>query len=218
MNHAERSSKRADAVSNRARLLEAALAVFAESGLDLEVNDIASRAQVGVGTLYRHFGSREDLLRAIVIEIVKDALTQLRLAVQPYTDDPRAALEALVSAGLRMQERYRSLLAVIHDPRLTKLFDPVQGEAWRAQFLDTARAMIERGMQAGIFREDLDPELVAATLFGAFSGVFADLGNRYPLAELEQWLSQLLWTMVAKEGTNAFLSGSPMVEPGTAGK
>jgi AcrR family transcriptional regulator len=146
MNHAERSSKRADAVTNHARLLEAALAAFAQSGLDLEVNDIASRAQVGAATLYRHFGSREDLLRAIVTEIVEDALAQIRLAVQPYTDDPRAAFQALVSAGLRVLQQYRSLFAVIHDPRL----------------------------------------------------------------------SHLLWRMVAKEGTTAFLSESPMGEPGTA--
>lgn len=213
MNHAEKSCKRADAVTNRARLLEAALAVFAQSGLDLEVNDIASQAQVGVGTLYRHFGNREDLLRAIVTDIFEDALAQIRLAVQPYTDDPRAALKALVAAGLRVQQQYRSLFAVVRDPRLTKLFDPAKGEARRTQFIDLAKGVIERGIQAGVFREELDPELAAAIITGSFSSVFERFGKSVPLDDLEQRLFQLMWTMVAKEGGNALLVGAPLVEP-----
>jgi AcrR family transcriptional regulator len=216
MNQAERSCKRADAVTNRARVREAALAVFAQSGLDLEVNDIASQAQVGVGTLYRHFGNREDLLRAIVTDVFEDALAQLRLAVEPHMDDPRAALEALVSAGLRVQQQYRSLFAVSRDPRLTKLLDPARGEARRAQFLDQAKGVIERGIHAGLFREDLDPELVAATIIGSFASVFDHFGKSAPLAELEQRLFQLLWAMVAKEGGNALPVGSPLIEPGSA--
>src|SRR5512135_2490565 len=183
MNHVEQSGKRADALTNRACLLEAALAVFARSGLDLEVHDIASQAQVGVGTLYRHFSNREDLLRAIITAIVEDALTQIRLAIQPYADDPRAALLALVSAGLYVQQQYQPVFAVVRDPRLAKLFDHSYGETRRTQFLDQAKGIIERGIKAGIFREDLDPELVAATIFGSITGVFEILGKRYPLAE-----------------------------------
>jgi AcrR family transcriptional regulator len=199
MNHAEPANKRADAMTNRARLLKVALAMVAQSGLDLEVTDIASQAQVGVGTLYRHLGNREDLLRTIITDIVDDALDQIRLAIQPYMDDPRAALQALVSAGLHVQHQYRSVFAVIRDPRFTKLFDHTHAQALRTQFLDQAKGVIERGIQAGIFREDLDPTLVAATIFGSFTGVFELIGQHYPLAELEQRLSQLLWIMVVQE-------------------
>jgi AcrR family transcriptional regulator len=198
MNSTEGVSKRADAQINRARLLEVAQAVFAETGLDLEVNDIASRAQLGVGTLYRHFGNREDLLRAIMIRTVEDAHAQISQSIAPYVDDPRAALQALVSAGLRVQQQYRPLFSVMLDQRLTKLFDPAHREALRAQALDPARGIIERGIQAGVFREDLDPDLAAATIIGSFTGVFEFLGKRSPLADLEQRLSQLLWTMFAK--------------------
>lgn len=199
MNHIEQSGKRADAAINRARLLKAALAVFAQSGLDLEVTDIAARAQVGVGTLYRHFGNREELLRAIVTEILEDALAQIRLALQPHADDPRAALLALVSAGLHVQQQYQPVFSVVRDRRLGKLFDRTYGETRRTQFLREARGVIERGIQMGIFRRDLDPELVAATIFGSFTGVFENLGKHYPLADLEQRLFQLLWTMLAQE-------------------
>ena len=199
MNYTEQTGKRADAVTNRARVLQAALEVFAQSGLDLEVTDIASHAQVGIGTLYRHFGNREELLRAIITAIVEDVLSQLRLAIEPHADDPRAALLALVSAGLRVQQQYQSVFSVVRDPRLIKLFDRAYGDMRRAQLLDLAQGVIERGIQSGIFRGDLDPRLVAATIFGSFTGVFENLGKHYPFADLEQQLSQLLWVMVMQQ-------------------
>src|SRR5437667_9431759 len=103
MEPAEVATKRADAVTNRARILEVAQSVFAECGLELEMNEVAARANLGVGTLYRHFANREDLLRAIVRHIVDDALAQLRSALASAPDDPVAALRALVFAGLHVQ-------------------------------------------------------------------------------------------------------------------
>jgi len=106
MEHARGATKRADAVTNRARILEAAQSVFAEWGLELEMSEVAARAHLGIGTLYGHFANREDLLRAIVRRAVEDALAQLRAARASADDDPRAALQALVSAGLHMQQQY----------------------------------------------------------------------------------------------------------------
>jgi AcrR family transcriptional regulator len=57
--------KRADAQRNEATLLEAAAAAFVKSGVDVPVRDIASRAGVGVGTIYRHFPTRADLIVAV---------------------------------------------------------------------------------------------------------------------------------------------------------
>ncbi len=191
-------SKRADAVTNRARLLAVAQAVFAEVGLDLEVNDIISRAQLGVGTFYRHFGNREDLLREIVTQTVEDAQAQIRQAIEPYADDPHAALSALVAAQLQVYQQYRPLFAAMRDRRLTKLFDPSQRKALQALVLDPPRWVIERGIQAGVFRQDLNLDLAAATIIGSFTSVFDLLGCNCPLDELEQQLSQLLWTMLMK--------------------
>jgi AcrR family transcriptional regulator len=86
MEHSELPSKRADAITTRARILEAALAVFAERGLDMEVGEIASRAILGIGTLYRHFANREDLLRAILTHTINDTLAQFRVAVAETVD------------------------------------------------------------------------------------------------------------------------------------
>ena len=74
---------RADAARNRARLLEAARVVFAERGLDATMDEIARRAGVGVGTAYRRFRNRDDVIDALFEErlddfmgIVDDALAE----------------------------------------------------------------------------------------------------------------------------------------------
>jgi hypothetical protein len=86
----------------------------------------------------------------------------------------------------------------MRDRRLTKLFDPSQRKALYALVLDPPRWVIERGIQVGVFRQDLNRDLVAATIIGSFTSVFDLLGGNCPLDELSQQLSQLLWTMLAK--------------------
>lgn len=196
MEHSEVSTKRADAVTNRARILEVAQSVFAERGLELEMNEVAARANLGVGTLYRHFANREDLVRAIVRRAVDDALAQLRSALASAADDPRASLQALVSAGLHIQQQYRPLFAVIRDPRLAKLLDPSYGQTIRTQFLEIPREMIDHGIQAGIFRKDLDQEMAAVTIIGSFTSAIDLLGTRSSPDELAQRLSHFLLTML----------------------
>jgi hypothetical protein len=69
----------------------------------------------------------------------------------------------------------------------------------RTQFLETVRDMIDHGIKAGIFREDLDQEIAAATIMGAFVGAADLLGTRYSLDELTQRLSHLLLTMLTRQ-------------------
>ncbi|MCW2598889.1 MAG: TetR family transcriptional regulator [Frankiales bacterium] len=79
----ERRPKRADARRNYDKLIEAARAAFTENGAEASLEDIARRAEVGIGTLYRHFPTRQDLLEATYVEEVEalcasaDALTEL---------------------------------------------------------------------------------------------------------------------------------------------
>ena len=195
MEPAEVSTKRTDAVTNRARILEVTQSVFAECGLELEMNEVAARAHLGVGTLYRHFANREDLLRAIVRRAVEDALAQLRAALASAPDDPRASLQALVSAGLHVQQQYRPLFAVMRDPRLAKLLDPSYGQTIRTQLREIPRELIDHGIKAGIFRDDLDQEMAAVTIMGSFTSAIDLLGTRCSLDELAQRLFHLLLTM-----------------------
>ena len=199
MVHSGGSTKRADATANRARILQVAQTVFVEHGLDLEMNEVARRAHLGVGTLYGHFANREDLLRAIVQQVVADALAQLQTAQAAHADDPRAALQSLVLAGLQVQQQYQYLFAVIHDPRLTKLLDSSYSRATRIQFLEIPRGLIDRGIRAGIFRQDLDQDMAAVTIIGAINTAVDVLGMDDSLEELTQQLSHFLLTMLLEK-------------------
>ncbi|MEV0721086.1 helix-turn-helix domain-containing protein [Asanoa sp. NPDC050611] len=66
---------RADAARNRARILAAAEAVFAERGAAASTEDVASRAGVAIGTVFRHFPTKDDLLRAVLKDRIAVVLT-----------------------------------------------------------------------------------------------------------------------------------------------
>ena len=103
---------RADAQRNRARVLEAAEAVFAAEGINVPVDVIAEKAGVGVGTLYRHFPTKERLFEAILIGridgIARDALARVE------SEDPGAAffgfLEDLVDESASKRDLIQALL------------------------------------------------------------------------------------------------------------
>lgn len=83
--------KRADARRNEERLLEAAAATFVASGVDAPVRDIAARAGVGVGTIYRHFPTRADLVVAVYRHQV-EACVEAGPALLASSDSPHTAL------------------------------------------------------------------------------------------------------------------------------
>jgi AcrR family transcriptional regulator len=81
---------RADAVKNRQRILDAAEAIFATEGLAVPIDAVAERAGVGVGTLYRHFPTKEALFEAIVIARLESLLEMAK--AQAGAEDPSEAL------------------------------------------------------------------------------------------------------------------------------
>ncbi|MET9954648.1 helix-turn-helix domain-containing protein [Streptomyces sp. NPDC006339] len=102
---------RADARRNHARLLAEARAAFAAHGTDASLEDIARRAGVGIGTLYRHFPSREALLGAVF----QDALAALldRSAELAEAPDPCAALVSWLRTLIAHAGEYRGLAIVL---------------------------------------------------------------------------------------------------------
>ena len=82
--------ERSDARANRQRILDAAVEVIAERGGSAEVKDVAERAGVGVGTIYRNFATRHDLFRAVVEETLQ-RLYAVRAAALAL-DDPAESI------------------------------------------------------------------------------------------------------------------------------
>ena len=79
-------AKRPDALRNRERMLQAAYTVFAETGVDAQMTDIAAAAGVGVATLYRNFPTKEDLVKALLVQYMARAVEVARAAVEDPDD------------------------------------------------------------------------------------------------------------------------------------
>lgn len=138
---------RADAARNRSLLLAAAADEFAARGLDASVADIARRAGVGKGTVFRHFATKDDLLAAIVLDRI-DALvaTGERLLAEP--DAGAALLEFLTVAAHQRQQRDLSFLQGAGE-----LNAEVVGA--RTRMFATVHALVDRARDQGALRADV---------------------------------------------------------------
>jgi AcrR family transcriptional regulator len=143
---------RADARRNRERLLAAALAAFTESGADdTSLEEIARRAGVGIGTLYRHFPSRQSLLESVY----RDQVEVLCARAGPLNDEPSAGsalttwLRALVGFGLTKRTLMSHLLAGSRP-------DSPVFSACRADIMHAASDLLGHAQEAGQVRPDID--------------------------------------------------------------
>ena len=106
---APRTGRRADAERNRAAIIEAAGAVFAECGGGVDVREIARRSGVGMGTLYRHFPTKDELLVTVLEQQFNASLTDAcRRAVA--TEDPWQALTGFFEQLLDTQAGNRAVV------------------------------------------------------------------------------------------------------------
>src|SRR5262249_6863873 len=104
-------AERADARANRLRLIAAAHEVFREQGVDAEMKTIAERAGVGVGTIYRNFPTKDDLITAIVVEAI-DRLGE-SVAAALATEDPIEAVRMYIERGCAISEEYGDTLMAV---------------------------------------------------------------------------------------------------------
>jgi AcrR family transcriptional regulator len=142
---------RADARRNRERLLAVAEEVVVEQGTEASLRDIARRAGVGIGTLYRHFATREALLEALM----QDRFVRLRARADELGDRP--PYEAVVT-WLRELATASAAVHGLPDAVLAALRD--QGSDLHAA-CDAMRSaggrLLERAQAAGVVRADLTP-------------------------------------------------------------
>jgi len=143
--------ERADARRNRARLIDTTAVLFAESGIDVSVREIAREARVGVATLYRHFPTRDDLVDA-VLQAAFDELTAAG-ARALAAEDSWAGLTGLVEETLSLHARNRGL---------RDAFDTRRGReraaAMRADIWPVFAELVERAQAQGALRRDFTAE------------------------------------------------------------
>jgi AcrR family transcriptional regulator len=156
-----RRKPRTDAQRNRERILEVAKQAFTRSGANASLDDIARDSGVGPGTLYRHFPTREELLKAVYrTELEKLAAAEQRLAeTLPPVEALRAWLLLFVDAVAAKQIIAPALNSLVGDHK--KMF-----ETSYARMQEAIRALVKRAVESGDIREDLEPMDLLRALVG----------------------------------------------------
>ena len=143
---------RADAQRNYDRLLAAATAAFTERGADdVSLEEIARRAGVGIGTLYRHFPTRQALLEAVY----RDQVEAVRASAEGLlgSDAPGEALAAWLRVLVTFSSTKRSLTSALLE---TLGKDSELLSSCSAIICDAAEALLRRAIEAGAVRPDAD--------------------------------------------------------------
>ncbi len=173
---------RSDARRNRERILAAARVAFAEHGRDVPIDEVAQRAGVGVGTLYRHFPTKTSLAGALAFEHF-EALCRLAEEALQAPGTPGERFTALMWDAARLAERDAAIAqALAGEP---ELFEYVQEPLARLQELGAK--LVDAAVASGELRSDATVEDIPVIMCG-LGQVVAMTGIR-PGAGWERYLT-----------------------------
>ncbi len=162
---------RADAQRNIDALLQAALTVFVTSGVDAPVREIAEKAGVGIGTVYRHFPQRADLIAAVFRHEIDACADAARILADEY--EPFDALAAWMQRYAAFVATKRGLATALHSGN--PAYDPLP--AYFYQRLQPAfQMLLESAAAAGEVRPDVD----ADDILGAVASLCMSTENDSP--------------------------------------
>ena len=169
-------SLRADARRNREAVLSAASQLFAEQGLDAQMPDVAKLAGVGVGTVYRHFPTKENLIAALVGEGFERLATKARECLE--MDDPWLAISEFIRFSADIQAGDRGLCEI------TGLRADITGAAAEAAGMpELLDQLVGRAQRDGTLRRDLTWEDIPMISCGLGSATRQQIGpamGRWP--------------------------------------
>src|SRR4051812_31755397 len=138
---------RADARRNRERVLAAARTVFAEHGREAQMDDVARRAGVGVGTVYRHFPTKEALVQALALDLFGGVLAGARAALE--IEDPWEAFTSALWSGAGILASDRAFTEIAAEAEM-----PITPELV-AELNEVYAELVRRAQEAGALRHDL---------------------------------------------------------------
>ena len=190
---------RKDAARNRRRILAAARALFAAPGLDVTLDDVARHAGVGVGTVYRRFPGKEDLVEALFAEEIDLLVARAEQALEE-ADPWRSFVDFLVDGTEHMacDQGLREVMlsdAYAHD-RLGRIRD---------RLVPLTEAIVHRAQEAGVLRADFSP-----TDIPLLHGMIGSVGLLAQSARPEVWRRYL--TLVL-DGLRPRPGLTPLPEP-----
>ncbi len=152
---------RADAERNRKRIVEAAVEAFREEGFDVSVAEIARRAEVGSGTLFRNFPTKNDLVVAIVEMHMERWLDVVSSAIE--ADDHAAAFDEFFAEAVRFNYNDRGMLEAAREG----LFDLPDLYACKCRALDSTGELLALAKTAGAVRDEITTDDFYALATGA---------------------------------------------------
>lgn len=165
---------RSDARRNRERVLVAAEDVFSQMGLRAQVEEVARRAGVGVGTVCRHFPTKQALVEAVLEAMYESLLEDATRALgQP---DPGTAFQTFFFALSEFQARHRALA----EHMATQIDLPVSAQSVRDALRGAIGELVSRAQDAGAIRADIGPADVAL-LFSGVAHATALAGDLQPV-------------------------------------
>jgi AcrR family transcriptional regulator len=177
-------TQRADAKRNRARILEAARACLATHGHEAQIDDIAGKAGVGIGTVYRHFPTKEALLEALAAQHFHRLAEAAREALEH--SDPWDGLSGFLGRAAEWQANDRALAEVMAaEP------DVIARAAMDREDLHQAVAkLVDRAQAAGKLRRDIVAADVPMLMCGL--GRATRVGSAGPTMSWKRYLAIML--------------------------
>jgi AcrR family transcriptional regulator len=167
---------RADARRNREAVLLAAKRLFADEGLDAQMPDVARRAHVGVGTVYRHFPTKDDLIAALVTERFERLAQKAREAVE--SEDPWTGLADFIRFAAQIQADDRGLCEVMGSRQ-----EMMNAAASAAGLPELADQLVKRAQRSNQLRRDLVWEDIPMIACGVGRIIHGEVGpgtGRWP--------------------------------------
>ena len=154
---------RADSIRNRERLLDAATEIFSTGAPQASLEAVARHAGVGIGTLYRHFPTREALFEAVYrheVDLLGDLAEQLAKEGEPVN-----ALKKWLQSNVRLVAAKKGMIEALqlaaHGSSELKVYS-------YERLIGAIRLLLERAIKAGAIRDDVPPEDLLRTLVGIF--------------------------------------------------
>lgn len=201
---ADTTRLRADAQRNRDQIVAVARVVFAEIGPGAPMDEIARRAGVGVGTLYRRFPDRGSLLRAVVLESLEAILTDVQAAI---SEEPNAweALARIVRRVVSM--RFSTHVTMMDEHTRQALREAPDFRQARAAMIGVIEQLVERAQAEGSMRSDVG----AGDVFAVVSFLLKPPPTRS--AEISELLMRRCLTLILDglhSGGQSVLPGEPI--------
>lgn len=155
--------ERADKARNRARILSAASEAFAEQGVETQMDDVAARAGLGVGTLYRHFATKEALMAALIERKFEQILEVARRAIDREDGEPFEVFADVLREGAEVAAADAAAQNVLMRVGYITWADVV---ATQLELRAAMQVLMDRAQQAGTMRNDFTAADVSMIMCG----------------------------------------------------